>query len=75
LADSDYPGWAATVDDEPTPIYRANLAFRAVQVPAGVHTVEFTYRPWWMLAGAFVSVVSLLGILLMFRIKPVNGRY
>jgi hypothetical protein len=74
VADSDYPGWTAAVNGEPTYIYRANLAFRAVQVPAGMHTVEFAYRPWWMLAGAFVSVVSLLGILLMFRIKPITGR-
>jgi hypothetical protein len=75
LADSAYPGWTAAVDGEPAYIYRANLAFRAVQVPAGVHTVEFAYRPWWLLTGAFVSVVSLLGILLIFRVKPVNGRY
>ncbi len=75
VADSDYPGWTAMVDSQPAYIYRANLAFRAVQVPAGVHTVEFAYRPWWTLAGAFVSAVSLLGILIIFRIKPAIGRY
>lgn len=75
LADTDYPGWTATVNHESAYIYRANLAFRAVQVPAGAHTVEFAYRPWWMLAGAFASLVSLLGILIMFRIKPITGRY
>jgi hypothetical protein len=70
LADTHYPGWEASIDGEAAYIYPANLAFRAVQVPPGVHTVQFVYRPWWVLPGVFVSIVSILGMLILFRIKP-----
>lgn len=75
LADTDYPGWAARVDGEPTPIYRANLMFRAVQVSAGEHTVQFDYRPAWLTPGTLVSIVSLLILLLLFRLKNVTTPY
>ncbi len=68
LADTDYPGWVATVDGVETPIYRANLNFRAVQIDAGLHEVRFDYQPGWLLPGALVSVVSLLLALLLYRL-------
>ncbi len=40
-----YPGWRATVDGEPVPIFRANALVRAVPLAAGVHTVAMAYRP------------------------------
>jgi hypothetical protein len=75
VAETDYPGWIATVDGEPTPIYRANLAFRAVQVSRGNHTVRFDYRPAWLASGALVSTVSLILLLLLFRLKNVTTPY
>ena len=45
LSDTFYPGWQALVDGTPAEIVLANGAFRAVQVPAGVHTIEFRYEP------------------------------
>ena len=68
LADTDYPGWVASVDGSEVPIYRANLAFRAVQMDAGLHEVRFDYRPYWLLPGALVSAVSLLIALLLYRL-------
>lgn len=46
LHDIYYPGWRATVDEVPSPILRANILFRAVEVPAGHHVVRFEYAPF-----------------------------
>ena len=45
LADAFDPGWHATLDEAAAPLLRANVAFRAVAVPAGRHVVEIVYRP------------------------------
>jgi hypothetical protein len=45
LSDAWFPGWEAQVDGAAAPLLRANLAFRAVAVPAGEHEIELRYRP------------------------------
>jgi hypothetical protein len=62
LTDQDYPGWEATVDGIPTPILRANYAFRAVRVPAGISVVEFRYRPRSVWLGAAITLGSLAAV-------------
>ncbi len=54
-----YPGWRATVNGQPAEIYRANLAFQTVVVPAGSTDVVLTFRPNGILAGAIASLVAL----------------
>jgi hypothetical protein len=63
LSDSWYPGWQATLDGQPAPIERADLAFRGVYVSAGTHTVQFRYVPKSYFAGTGVSLLTLLGII------------
>ncbi len=65
LTDQLYPGWSAVVNGVATPVLRANHAFRAVPVPAGVSTVVFTYRPWSVRVGLGVSLVALVGVLVL----------
>ncbi len=40
-----YPGWQAFVDGKEVPVSRADYILRAVQMPAGKHTVELTFNP------------------------------
>ncbi|MER3415731.1 MAG: hypothetical protein C4297_05905 [Gemmataceae bacterium] len=58
LADLDYPGWEAQVNGQPVPIGRAYGLARAVQLPAGDHTVVFVYRPATWYWGASLSALS-----------------
>src|SRR5262249_53673617 len=60
VADTDYAGWEATVDGKSASILRANSAFRAVEVPAGTHKVEFRFRPFFYQAGLPASLLFLL---------------
>lgn len=69
LTDNFYPGWTATVDGVKTPIWRANSLFRAVEVPAGSHTVVFRYRPASLRWGAAISGLTLLLMMAGFLIK------
>ena len=62
LTDAWYPGWQATLDGQPMPIERANVHFRAVYLPAGSHTIRFTYRPASYRIGGIISLLSLAGI-------------
>jgi hypothetical protein len=62
--DAYYPGWRATVNGVETPIYRANVMFRAVRVPAGESTVVFEFVPrlwyWSMVFGAVMWIVAII---------------
>ncbi|MGA9349137.1 MAG: YfhO family protein, partial [Anaerolineae bacterium] len=62
LTDAYYPGWRALIDGLETPIYRADLLFRAVYLPAGQHRVEFIYDPLSFKLGAAISLTVLLGL-------------
>ncbi len=56
--DAYYPGWKAYVDGAPAQLLRANLAFRAVLVPRGRHTVTFRYEPGSVSVGMGISAVA-----------------
>lgn len=83
VADSYYPGWlasfyvAANAVPISAPIYRANLAFRAVVMPPGKHRVHMNYQPVTYYAGALVSGIATLAFatcfILAFR-RPMRKR-
>ena len=62
LTDLFHPGWSATVDDQPTTILPANIAFRAVSLEPGEHSIVFRFAvPGWK-AGAIVSIFTWLAV-------------
>jgi hypothetical protein len=67
LADAAYPGWRATVDGQPAPVYTAYGAFRAVPLAPGQHVVTFEFAPlsweigWRVSLAAWSALLTLLG--------------
>jgi hypothetical protein len=45
ISDTYYPGWKATVDDQPQEILPANYLARALEMTPGEHTVRMFYDP------------------------------
>jgi hypothetical protein len=65
LRESYAPGWQAVVSqagqpDQELDVLPANVGFRAVRVPAGEGTVEFTYSPVSYQVGSWITMFSLL---------------
>ena len=58
---------------DPAALYRANLAFRAVLVPPGRHTVTFRYEPRSLRVAFAVSALAACLIVGMLM-RPRNGR-
>lgn len=60
LTDAFDPGWRVTVDGRAGTVLRANAVFRAVAVPAGLHRLEFLYRPSAVSLGLAASGAALV---------------
>ncbi|MGD0260346.1 MAG: hypothetical protein ABSD29_11050, partial [Verrucomicrobiota bacterium] len=58
IAQSFYHPWRAWVGNQPTPLWRANHAFQALQVPAGRQQVTLVYEDRIFYCGALVSLAS-----------------
>jgi hypothetical protein len=66
LNDVWYPGWEATVNGQPAPLYRANGTFRAVPVPAGSATVQMTFHSTYLWAGLVLACIAFIGLLAFY---------
>jgi uncharacterized membrane protein YfhO len=67
LAQANYPGWRATVDKNPVPLWKANYAFQALEVPAGRHEVQVYFQSRSFEIGAVISTASMLICGFLFR--------
>ncbi len=64
LSESFYPGWRARIGDRALPVYPSDVSLQGVAVPAGHQVVEFELVSSTLRAGAAVSGVALLVLLL-----------
>lgn len=62
-AQTYYHPWQAYVDGKQTPLWRANYAFQAFEVPPGSHHVRLVYEDRRFYLGAVVSLTTLAGCL------------
>jgi hypothetical protein len=58
VAQTYYHDWQADVDGQPANLLRANVAFQAVQVPAGRHHLRLFYRDASFETGLVISFVA-----------------
>ena len=58
IAQSFYHNWQACVDNQPLRLLRANRAFQALQVPAGLHHVSLVYEDRMFHYGALMSLFA-----------------
>jgi len=62
-----YPGWIATVNNQPVDIIKTNGVLSGVSLAAGENVVEFVYRPWltWLSGGISLLAIAWLLIAVM----------
>jgi hypothetical protein len=76
-ADAYHPGWRASVNGQETPVYPADLAFKALRVPPGSNVVRFWFHHglnhFLSYAIAGLGVASAV-VLLAFVIAALLGR-
>ncbi len=64
LADLYYPGWQGFVNSEPAETEKYRGSLRAITLTEGKHTVSWRYNRSRERLGAFLSVLSLAGLVL-----------
>lgn len=63
LSDMHYPGWTASVDGNPTTLYKANGIFRGIIVEEGEHRVLMRYAPTSLRLGLGLAAMAMLVLL------------
>jgi hypothetical protein len=70
------PGWQASINGEPVPVYRVNYALQGVFLPPGEHEIHFQYQPWgWQLGWPLTAVAFLVAALLLGQSAIRHGSF
>lgn len=73
FTDTYYSGWHGYIDGKEVPIYRANVNFRAIKVPAGHHQIRFEYVPASFYGGLAIAAAALAAIAAIAGLKLRKG--
>ncbi len=68
LTEAFYPGWQATIDGDPTPIYQADAYFQAIFLPAGTHEIIFSFEPDSFRDGRILTLIGLTIVVALISI-------
>jgi hypothetical protein len=60
VSENFYPGWRATADQIPVPVWRADYALIGVPLPTGTRTVELTFTSRAVTTGLLASILAVL---------------
>lgn len=74
VAQTYFRPWKAYVDGIPTPIFRANHAFQAIQVPGGSHQVVLRYEDHAFAWGWKVSLAALISLLVFLGMSVLRAQ-
>ncbi|WP_224482937.1 YfhO family protein [Robertkochia aurantiaca] len=62
-----YPfGWKVAIDGQEVQSFRVNYALRALEIPAGAHTISFTFEPEVVQTGSTISLAGNVLLALLF---------
>ena len=61
-------GWNAYIDGKKTPHIRVDYVLRALEIPAGNHTVEFKFEPEVVQKGSTIALYSSAGMLVLIAL-------
>jgi hypothetical protein len=65
-------GWHAVIDNNEAPILRTNYVLRGLVIPAGKHTITFTFHPTSYYTGSTIQIIAsilLLALLIAAIVK------
>ena len=74
LSEPYYPGWIATVNDQPAPVFRVNHGLRGVLVGEGEQHIIFEYSPQLFWIGLAISSLFLILSVFVSLIPPIRRR-
>jgi hypothetical protein len=69
IAEVYYPGWKVSIDGKPAPVYRSDLAWMAVYMPKGEHTVALGANSLYFAKAAKVTFGIALALCFFWAIS------
>lgn len=67
-------GWSCYIDGIETHVIRADYGFSAVQIPGGVHKIEWKYRTPWLTAGESITIIGIIAIIWQNIMITINNK-